>query len=335
MVQINENIEDEYEGRLYKILKKFAFISRQFCDKYCIPDGLIDIAKFNSYTHVIPNKVLYSSKLSYDYDYDYYAFTKSTKTLHAIWLLLRDRDYRFNEDVIMLTRSIFENHILSRYFREHVDIEVERNKVIREFIKNPLGVALNYYFREGYSIKKNNGEVLGKVKNPSNYKLSKENEYYNEFYPFLCEFAHCSFARIDCYFDGHFFCYDKKNYKLETILFVIFVFTKIFEGVATVEGENFDTENEEDSYYDLVYDSLELQEEVFNYLIKKYDTSEIRKETRIVSLYLDEKSVENPNYKMKSMLEKMKDSLLDDEIGSVRKQKDKSGKFIRQYPENN
>lgn len=131
-------IQKDYEDKLFKLLKRFAFVSRQFCDKYCVPDGLMNIMIVKFHSNEIPKKLLYSNKLSYDYDY--YAFTKSTKTLQSILHLLKDKEYNFNEDVMMLIRSIFENHILSRYFREHIDIPEEREKVIDDFIRNPLGV---------------------------------------------------------------------------------------------------------------------------------------------------------------------------------------------------
>jgi len=37
----NIDIEKQYEDAVFKMLKRFAFISRQFCDKYCVPDGLM------------------------------------------------------------------------------------------------------------------------------------------------------------------------------------------------------------------------------------------------------------------------------------------------------
>ena len=327
-----DEVEKEYEDNIFAMLKKFALISRQFCDKYCVPDGLMDILIARHGTGEIPNDILYSNKLSYDYDY--YAFTKSTKTLQAILSLLKDKEYNFNEDVIMLIRSIFENHILSRYFREHIDIENEREKIIREFIKNPLGVAYDFYTKEGYDIKRLNGEPLGKINMPSKYKIGKEKEYYSVFYPYLCEFAHCSFGSIECYFDGANFYYNKKNIRLEVMLFTLFVFTKIFEGVVTVEGENFDTQKEERKCYDLVYNSLELQNKVFNYLLKKYEVKVVDRDKIIIQLYLNEKDIPNTNASMKTMVMKLKDSLEDNEIGSVKKdQKDSEGKYIRYYPE--
>lgn len=326
----NVNVENYYIDTVFKMLKRFALISRQFCDKYCVPDGLMDIMMAKVSTDDIPKDILYSNKLSYDFDY--YSFTKSTKTLHAILNLLKDKQYFFNEDVMMLIRSIFENHILSRYFREHIDIKIEREKVIDEFIQNPLGVSLGFYIKEGRNVKTLDGEILGKTKMPSNYKMGSEKDYYSEFYTYLCEFAHCSFATIECYFDGANFYYDKDNFRLEALIFTLFVFTKIFEGVVTVEGENFDTKEEEKKCYNLVYDSLELQDEIFEFLIERYASDNINKDSAIISLYLREKNTLNKILRTKNMLLKMKRSLDDDNIGSVIKEKSKNGKYLRQYP---
>lgn len=327
----NNDIEKEYEDKLFKLLKRFAFVSRQFCDKYCVPDGLIDILKAKIFSNEIPKKFLYSQKLSWDYDY--YAFTKSTKTLQSILHLLKDRQYNFNEDVMMLIRSIFENHILSRYFREHIDIEEEREKVINDFIRNPLGVSLDYYIKEGMKIKNLNGENIGTINMPSKYKMGKEVEYYSSFYPYLCEFAHCSFGSIECYFDGANFYYYKNNLRLEVLLFTIFVFTKIFEGIVTVEGENFDTLKEENMHYDLVYDSLEMQSEIFGYLINKYNEKIETNNIKFIQLYLNEKNDHNTDSSVVNMLFKMKDSLDDNEIGSLIKEKgNQEHKYNRKYP---
>lgn len=325
------DIEKGFEESAYKLLKKFAFMSRKFCDKYCVPDALMDIMKFKHYTSEVPKKVLYSTKLSYDYDY--YAFTKSTKTLQAILLLLKDKQYIFNEDVMILVRSIFENHILSRYFREYIDSEGDRDKVINDFIQNPLGVSLGFFTKEGLNVKNHNGEKIGKISLPSNYKLGDEKEYYSEFYPFLCEFAHCSFGTIESYFDGGNFYFDKCSFRLEAIGFALFAFTKIYEGVVTVEGENYESEAVEKSYYDLAYDSLELQNDIFEYLIGKYESFAVNKDIAIISLYFDKENVSKRNLTMKSMLTKMKESLDDKEIGSVVKDKDENGKYKRRYPE--
>jgi len=198
------------------MLKKFALRSKRFCEKYCVPDGLMEILKYKVYTNDIPKDVLYNASLSYDYDY--YAFTKSIKSLLAILNLLRDKEYFFNEDVMILVRSIFENHILSRYFREHIDNETEKERVINEFVRNPLGVSLGFYVLAARNILSKERKVIGHIKMPSNYKMAYDVKYYSYFYPFLCEFSHCSFGRIECYFDGASFYYDKNNFRLEAMV---------------------------------------------------------------------------------------------------------------------
>lgn len=119
---------------------------------------------------------------------------------------------------------------------------------------------------------------------------------------------------------------------MESLLFAIFSFAKIFEGIVTVWGEDLGTLEEEKSYYNLVYDAIELQQEIFDYLISKYDNIKTDRLDWIIQLYLCEGNPEGKNEKMKNMLIKMKASL-DEEVGSLKKNKvDENGKFIRQYP---
>lgn len=329
-MRFNIDLENKHYENLNRILNRLLRKSRDFCDKYCIPDGLIDILKFQIYRRDVPKEILYTKKLSYDFDY--YAFAKSTKTLHAIKRLMSCQNYYFNEDALILTRSIFENHLSSRYFREHIDVSSESEKLIERFIKNPIGIVTQHYRLERIDIISNDGSVIGKVSGPSQYKIGADKNYYREFYSFLCEFAHGSFGVVDCYFDEEGFNYNKNNYNFEALLFAIFTFTKILEGVATVEGENYETFAVEKSYYNLVYDSLEIQKDVFEYLIEKYDKVEIDNTSKAIQLYLYEGSAIGKITRIRNMLTKMRNSL-DEEIGSLKKgQKNSEGKYIRVYP---
>jgi len=327
---MNENTEKIYRDKLKKLLNRYILKSRQFCDKYCHSDGLTDILICIVEYGNIPKDILYSNKLSDDFDY--FIFTKSTKTLHAIRTLFNDKNYHFNEDVLILTRSIFEGHLASRYFREHIDDAKDREKVINEFIRSPIGLITDYYFQKRNIVKDKSGRKISEFKGPSRLKKGTDEEYYYEFYPFLCKFTHNSFGILKYYFDGAFFLYNKSNFNLETLLFAIFSFSKVFEGIATVWGENFYSSKEEKSYYDLAYDSIELQIEIFDYLINKYNNITIDQIDWIIQLYLCEGNPEGKNNKIAEMLSKMKKSLYE-EIGSLKKDKiDESGKFIRQYP---
>ncbi len=97
-------------------------------------------------------------------------------------------------------------------------------------------------------------------------------------------------------------------------------------------GENFASTEEERSYYDLAYDSIELQQKVFDYLISKYDNFSNDHLDWVIQLYLAEGSPEGKDKKIQSMLVKMRKSLYE-ELGSLKKDKvDENGKFIRQYP---
>ncbi|EOU2112670.1 hypothetical protein [Clostridium perfringens] len=318
--------------KAHKLINKLILRSKYFCDFHSVPDGLSGILMVYSKTGYISENELYSSKLSYDYDY--FAFTKSTKSLIAIKELLKNKEYNFNEDSFMLIRSIFENHIMSRYVREHIDIESERKNVIEKFIINPLAVTFNYFTLEGNKIINNKGEKNGQIIMPHRYKMGYEERYYSDLYQFLCQYTHCSFGALTCYYDNELYTYRKENFRLLTLLLAIFCFTKIYEGVVTVNGEDLGDSTEEKRFYDTAYDSLELQLELFDYLIAYYDNKPREIYNVILEKYLGEDSYDNMDKKVVEMLKKLKESIFDYEIGSLNKKTiDEKGKFKRVYPD--
>lgn len=325
--------EKNYEKELLIILRKLAYKSRYFCNHVCFPDGLMERLEQVRYTGNLNHYITNMNALSYDYDY--YAFTKSTKTLHAIWALYKDKTYYFNEDIFILIRSIFENHVLSRYLRENIDDINRTQELVQKFICNPLGVNLGEYIKtKSNNVINNEGENLGKVTTgPSSFKVGYEKDYYSDFYSFLCNFTHCSFGTVGSYMEDVQYSYSENKFRLEALLFTIFVFTKIFEGVVTVDGEDLGSRGEEKSYYDLVYSSLELQHEVFTYLIEKYDT--MQNKNIYIYLYLFDNFTGNKT-RFKDMLIKLRDSLADD-IGSLVKEVESKEplKYRRHYPIHN
>lgn len=322
--------EQELIKLSHKMLNRFILKSRRFCDSYCVPDGLGDTLMLYNATGTISEEEKFNIKLGYDYDY--FAFIKSTKTLMALKSLLNDKTYFFNEDCFMLIRSIFENHIMNRYVRDHIDIDNERENVVKKFILNPLSVTLNYFSLQGSKIIDEQGSSVGKIPMPAGFKMGKETDYYSNFYQFLCQYTHCSFGALLCYFDDKLYTYHKNNFQLLTLFFSLFVFTKIYEGVVTVEGENYDTVEEEKSYYDLAYDSIELQLKLIEFLTVFYENRPKEQIRIIVEKYLGDGEYDKENEKIIEMLIQMKDSLFDNEIGSLDKSQIKDGFFIRKYP---
>lgn len=323
------NKDDEMIKLSHKMLNRFILRAKEFCEKFCVPDGLSDILKTYRATGVIPEKLLFSKKLAYDYDY--FAFTKSTKSLIAIKHLLNDKSYYFNEDCFMLIRSIFECHIMSRYVRDHIDIENEKQHVIKKFIVNPLSVTYDYFSLQGNSIIDQDGKRTGIIPMPHNFTMGYDQLYYSDFYQFLCQYTHCSFGALTCYFGNELFTFRKKNFSLLTLLFVLFVFTKIYEGVVTVTGEDLGEKSHEKIFYDLAYDSLELQIELFEYLIRYYENKPKENINSVLEKYLGTGSYDDVDNKIAKMLINMKKSLFDTEIGSLNKNII-DGRFDRCYP---
>lgn len=322
---------EHYIVQANKIINRFVLKSKSFCDTACGNDGLHDILMFYSENSSIPSDVMYSPKLSYDYDY--FAFTKCTKSLLAIRTLLNDQEYHFNEDVMMQIRSIFEAHIMTRYVREHIDIENEREKIIKDFIINPLAVTLDYFSLQGNTVLDVNGNNAGKITMPANYKMGEDVKYYSKLYQFLCQYTHCSFGAIICYFGKDLFMYYKENFSLLVRLLVVFVFTKLYEGIVTVNGEDLGSKASQKAYYDLAYDSLEFQYECIEFLSDYYDNKSEDNIHKVLEKYIGNGTYDNVNSGIVDLLNLLKDSLFD-EIGSLHKEYDGViKKFNRKYQE--
>lgn len=327
-----EEVELLYK-KAHKTLNNLILRSRDFCDFHSVPDALVDIIRDYTCTGNISKELLYNNKLSYDYDY--FAFTKSTKSLIAIKQLLNDKEYNFNEDSLMLIRSIFENHIMSRYVRGHIDIEVERENVIKNFIVNPLAVTFNHFTIKGNTIINNSGENNGKIPMPHSFKMGYEEEYYSDLYQFLCQYTHCSFGALTCYYDDSMYTYKKENFRLLTLLLTIFCFTKIYEGIVTVNGEDLGDIVKEKRFYDAAYNSLELQLELLDYLICYYDNKEKEIYNTVIEKYLGEGIYDNVDKQIANMLIKLRKSIFDHSIGDLNKTVlNKNNKFKRFYPLN-
>lgn len=320
------------ESKCKKMLNSLIKNARDFCNISCVPDGLMDIMKIYLMTGIVPKELKYSSKISYDYDY--FAFSKSTKSLLAIRHLLNSQEYTFTEDCFMLIRSIFENHILSRYVRDNIDNDEKRKEVVDNFILAPLGVSFDYYISKGKSgIFSQENEKVGDIKNPGSLIMGKEKDYYRPLYSFLCQYTHCSYGSISCYLVQGNFTYNSHNFFILTYLLIIFVFTKIYEGVVTVNGEDLVDTKTMKSYYNLAYDSLELQIEVMDYLIEYYKSIPREQINIVIEKYIGVGDLDNSNLKIANMLERMKDSLFDNEIGSLYKSEFIDNHFVRRYQE--
>lgn len=157
-------------------------------------------------------------------------------------------------------------------------------------------------------------------------------EYYRSLYSFLCQYTHCSYGAASCYLNNGGFNYNGNNFRILTYLLAIFVFTKIYEGVVTVNGEDLVNSRTMKTYYDLAYDSLELQIEVIEYLIDYYSMP--RNDISIViEKYIGSGKYDNSNLRISNMLKKMRESLFDKEIGNLDKNEFQDCHFNRKYQE--
>ncbi|MDF1511452.1 DUF5677 domain-containing protein [Robertmurraya sp. DFI.2.37] len=279
-------MEEKYIKDLDKIINKFILQSKKFVEYVCFPYGLIDLAVANQLT------------TKFIYDFEYFAFTKSTKTLVSIRTLLKVGN---NEDAMILLRSVFENYLSTRYLHENSDMNN-----IKDFIINPINVAFSFYNinQEGQVVNRDK-EIIGELKNPSVFKTGQDKKYYYNFYDVLSRYAHCNYGTIECYKEDGMYSVDKVSDRLLIRLYVIFVFTKLFELIVTVEGEDFPDKRTERTCYKLVEVSIELQKEIIDFLREEYRSNNNGK-------------LKFHSKKMREMLKQMKKSLAE-EIGSIKK----------------
>jgi hypothetical protein len=177
-----------------------------------------------------------------------------------------------------------------------------------DFIVNPIKLAYAVYNLKDNKIYSREGEMLGEIENPSKLKVGLDKRYYYKFYDFLSRFSHCSSGIFECYLDNNnFFTITKINNELITRLFAVFVYSRLFEHVVTVEGEDFKDERTEKRCYELVSESIQLLEKTFDFCVIEYSAPKN----------------ESYNFHYKRMRELFKEmkKALKEELGSVKKSK--------------
>ena len=131
-------------------------------------------------------------------------------------------------------------------------------KQIQDFIFIPLFLSNRIYYHEGENtVKTRGGKAIDYTQlQPSELKLGKDKKYFYDLYGFLCEYAHCNFGTIGNYIEeNQYYTADKNDNPLLTRVLTIFIYTKLFESIVTVEGEDFINETAEKNCYNLVKDA--------------------------------------------------------------------------------
>lgn len=268
-----------------KLINRFLLHGKKFVDYSCFQYGktstIVSGEKSDAYVD----------------DFQYFVFTKSIKSLVSIRALLKIGNV---EDVLILLRTTFEGYLASRYIVEEYD-----KKLLEDFIFIPSQISMRKVIYENNVARdRSTNELIEFMqRNPSQLKLGKDKAYFYDLYAFFCNYAHCNYSVIPYYLDeNEMFTYEKKdNYSLVKIL-VLFVYTKLFENIVTVEGEDFYSPREEKECYKLVKESTKF---LYNELdaLSKYNSKEANDEL---------------NKHMREMFKNMKKSLKE-EIGSVKK----------------
>lgn len=267
-----------------KLINRYLLRGTAFVEYACFQYG-----KYNAFINGEPDAHFIS-------DFQYFVFTKSTKSLKAIRLLLHQG---YMEDVMILLRTMFEGYLASRYIDEICDA-----KLLNDFIFVPQLIAhRKVIYQEGVAKDRLNNEIIEFIqRDPSKLKLGKDKSYFTDLYAYMCNYAHCNFSILACYIDEHgaFICSKEVNALLVRVL-VLFVYTKTFENVVTVEGEDFLDERTEKECYKLVKEATIFIYKRLEYF-SRYD-SDVNQEL---------------NKHMKNMFKNMKNSLKE-EVGSIKK----------------
>ena len=268
-----------------KLINRFILRSKKFIEYACFQYG-----KYKCMLGKKPDAEFIS-------DFQYFVFTKSTKSLESIRKLL---DIGHTEDIFILSRTMFEGYLASRYIDEEYD-----EAFLNDFIFVPQLISQRKVIYDGKNARtRDRKEIIDFIqRNPSDMKLGKDKNYFYDLYGFLCDFAHCNFSTVYYYIDKHglFTCDNVINEFLVRVI-VLFIYTKLFESIVTIEGEDFINQKEEQACYKLVEDATKFLFVQLDYF-SKYDCKSVGTEL---------------NKHMKKMFKEMKKSLKE-EIGSVKK----------------
>lgn len=269
-----------------KLINRFLLRGNKFVEYACF--------QYGAYNMVISGK----PDAHYISDFQYFVFAKSTKSLRAIRTLL---DMGNIEDVFILLRTMFEGYLASRFIDENYN-----DTLLSDFIFIPQLIAKRkIIYQDGKAINRETKELVEYIqRNPSQMKLGKDKAYFYDLYAYLCDYAHCNFSTLACYLDDrHMFSVTEKDNEYMARVLVLFVYTRIFENIVTIEGEDFLDKREEKECYQLVRDAnLFLDERLSEF--SKYEYNGVSGEL---------------NKHMQSMFKAMKRALKE-KIGSMEKE---------------
>lgn len=268
-----------------KLINRYLIRGRNIVNYTCFPYG-----QYNAMMSGEPDAHFIS-------DFQYFVFTKSTKSLESIRALLHIGHI---EDVFILLRTMFEGYLASRYIDENYDV-----KLLSDFIFVPQLIAhRKVIYQNNEAIDRRSNELVDFFqRNPSDLKLGKDKSYFYDLYGYLCNYAHCNYSIADCYIEGNgMYTCDKVTNDFMAKILTLFVYTKTFESIVTVEGEDFYSQKVEKDCYKLVEEVTSFLHKHLDYL-SRYECKDVNPEL---------------NKHMKNMFKNMKKSLKE-EIGSVKK----------------
>ncbi len=240
------------EKDLDKIIKRFINSSKKFVSYSAYREGTL---------HYMISNQIDGGLIS---EYEYFIFTKSTKTLISIYQLLKLEQ---NEDAVILLRSIFEGYMSCRYFNEAECYKDNPNSVYRDMIFNPINISLHNFSVSDGVIYSKKGTEVGRLLNPSKFKIGSDKKYFYDLYEYFSEHSHPNFANIHLYTENLNFKFDKSTNSLFIRMLTVYIFTRLYEYIVTVEDEDFINSKNMLLAHKLVADSYKMLKCVIDNLI--------------------------------------------------------------------
>ena len=215
-----------------KLINKILLRAKQFVYSVCCVRGALKLGLFN-----VSDGDLY-------YDFAYFGFAKSARSLLSIKSLMNQGQIN---DIYVLLRTVFESYLSIRYFCEEYD-----DGMYKDFILNPYAefkrIIVPVKEEPGKAkIRKQDGRLDNerrvdyKQYQPAELLLGKDKNYFYDFYNILCNYAHCNYSISNDYIDEHNeFLIDKELKRKPVVIFVVFVYYKLFKLVVEPELDELD-----------------------------------------------------------------------------------------------
>ncbi|MDQ0721957.1 hypothetical protein QF049_003218 [Paenibacillus sp. W4I10] len=162
-------------------------------------------------------------------DFVYFCFSKSTKSLKSIILLIRND---LHEDAMSIVRTIYENYLYAKYC-------LQFPQSINNFVVYSLGKDAGVYFRpsRGKLLDRDGQQIMDYVELTVSEMAKQlgEGSIHTKVYNYLSDFTHPNFVLIDAFLENGMFTINKDSYKYDVLIYSLYCYLKLTEVVMILE----------------------------------------------------------------------------------------------------